>query len=462
MNTEKKITLTAIILLILVIIFASFLGIYKLKNFKVKNVLPKYLLGMEFNNTRKVTMEVDNSSNTKILDSEGNEVEEQGNIEYTEENGYTTVEEKVNNDSILTKENYDQSKKIIVNKLRNLKVAQYVIRQNKNNGKMEIQIPENEDTDEIISVLNQNGKFEVVDENTNEVLLNKSHIASTEVNSNITLKDNSSLVVLVIKLNEQGKKIFSEMSTKYIKTTNKVVDEETGEEKDQESTLNVKVNVDDQTLLTYYFENNSKSGRINYLDASNGIIMIPFGNSAEQEKILELTEKAGLVKILIDSKEMPITYNIAEITISAEITNINTYIYIGIAIIAIFIIINIYKFKLKGLVLSFLQVGYVALLMLIIRYTNIVISLDGMIGLLVAVFVNFIFGLALFKNVQNINETFKNYLINLIPLYVIAVVFSFGVVVSVTGLGMILFWGLVSMYIYNILITKTVLKSIVK
>ena len=462
MKTEKKITIISIILLVLVIILASFVGIYRVKDFRVKNLVPNYLLSMEFNKTRNITMEVDDSIDTKILDSEGNEVEEKDDeIEYTEENGYTTVEEKVNADDLLTKENFEKAKSIIVNKLGDLKVKQYNIKQNLANGTINVQIPENDDSDKIVSALNQNGKFEVTDEETGEVLLNKSHIASTSVVS-YTQADNSVLVAVRIELNKEGKKIFSEMSNKYVQTTETVTDEETGETKDEEQTKNVNIEIDGQTYFTNYFQKNVKAGILKYLDEADGVITLPLGLTSEQEQLKKYADNAENIKILLDNKEMPIKYSISQEMLSAEITDVNIFIYIGIALAIITFIINIFKFKLKGIVLSLLQIGYIALLMLVIRYTNVVISLDGMIGIVISVLINFIFGYAIIKNISGINETFKKYLLNLIPIYVVAIVLAFGTVTNISSLGMILFWGISFMYIYNILITKTILKAVEK
>ena len=77
MKAQKIITLITVILLVVIISFASFVGIYKKKDYKVVNVVPKYTLGMQFNNSRKVTFTVDDSTKTKILDSEEEEAESQ-------------------------------------------------------------------------------------------------------------------------------------------------------------------------------------------------------------------------------------------------------------------------------------------------------------------------------------------------------------------------------------------------
>ena len=70
---------------------------------------------MKFNNSRVANFTVSNEiAETKIYDKDGNEVtEKQEGVEYTEENGYTTVETKVNSEESLTTSNYKLAKKIL-------------------------------------------------------------------------------------------------------------------------------------------------------------------------------------------------------------------------------------------------------------------------------------------------------------------------------------------------------------
>ena len=422
MKTENKITLISIVLLVVVIILASFVGIYKLKDYRVKNVSPKFLLSMEFNHTRSLKMEVDSEDS-----------------------------------SSLTSENFEKAKAIVVSKLGDMKVKQYILRQNSENGTIDIQIPENEDTEKIATILNSKGKFEVTDSETGEVLLNKSHVAKVS-SATYQQTDNSVLVALRIELNKEGKKIFSDMSNKYVEDETESVNPETGEK----NAKNVDIKIDDQTYLSYHFQKNLKAGLLKYLDEGEGIITIPLGLSKNQEDLKKYSESIGILKVLLDNKEMPITYTLTDQIESAEITNTNIFIYIGLAIFALLFIINIIKFKLKGLVMGLLQIGYVALLMLVLRYTNVFISIEGMIATAFIVVINFIFGCAMLKDLDKTKETYLKYLLNLIPLYVIAVVFTFGVIANLTSAGNILFWGLVIMFIYNILITKTVMKAINK
>ena len=214
MKSHKIITIIKIILEIIIISIASFEGVYKLKEYKVVNVVPDYLLSMEFKNSRVANFIVsDEVSETKIYDKDGNEVtEEQEGIEYTEENGYKTVETKVNSEESLNVSNYKLSKKIIEKRLKDIKAEQYTIKLDESNGNIQLEIPENEDTDEILAVLAQKGVFELQDSETKEILLNNSNIKNAAVVYGQT--ESGVSVYLQIKFDKEGTSKLEEISKK--------------------------------------------------------------------------------------------------------------------------------------------------------------------------------------------------------------------------------------------------------
>ena len=111
MKAYKRIKIITILLFITVIIFASFFGVYKKEDFRTVNIIKGYKLGMQFTDSVKFTGKVNEDENEVIYDKEGNVVENDGETEYTEENGYTTSTEKVNKDEILNEDNYKLTKK---------------------------------------------------------------------------------------------------------------------------------------------------------------------------------------------------------------------------------------------------------------------------------------------------------------------------------------------------------------
>ena len=108
MKAFKTITILTILLLIIILGVISFIGFYKLKDYRVQNIIPNYIFGKEFSKSRAVELTVDElATDTKIYDKDGNEVTEQEEgVEYTEANGYKTVQTSLNPEEVLNKDNF--------------------------------------------------------------------------------------------------------------------------------------------------------------------------------------------------------------------------------------------------------------------------------------------------------------------------------------------------------------------
>ena len=110
------------------------------------------------------------------------------------------------------------------------------------------------------------------------------------------------------------------------------------------------------------------------------------------------------LKAILNSGVLPIQYEISENTISPRITteNIKVVAYIVLTIFAISLVYFVIKLKLRGILAAVLQIGYVAILLLILRYTNVVISLEGIVGILVGIIINYMFIYFAFKNIEGV------------------------------------------------------------
>ena len=296
MKAYKTITIISIILLVAIISVASFFGIYKLKDYKVREVVPEYILGMEFTDSRVVELKVDTSvKETKIYDKDGNEItEKQEGIDYTEENGYTIIENKANSDDKLTEQNYKKSKDIIINRLVNLVVEQYTIKQDLTNGNIQIQMTENDNTNNIIENLTKEGTFELADSETKEVLIDSSRVKSTNVVYGQA--DTGTTVYLQVNLDKEGKKKLEEISKVYVQTTVQTTNEE-GETKDSTETKKVDLKLNGETYNSTYFGDT----------LSNGVLNIPMGTSSDTSSLQEHVNTAKQMSIILNNGILPIT-----------------------------------------------------------------------------------------------------------------------------------------------------------
>ncbi len=453
MKAYKVITITAIILLVVVIVAASFLGIYKKNEYLVKDIVPDYILCTEFTDSRVLNLSVDESiESTTVYDKDGNEIADlKEGVEYTEENGYTIVENKVNSDDKLTKENYEKAKEILQNRIVSLGTEQYTIKLDENNGNIQIKMTENDNTDTIIDNLIKEGTFELRDSETDEVLLNTSNVESASIAS---AQGSSEVgVYLQLKLNDEGKQKLEEISKTYVQTTTQTTDEN-GETKDETTTKEVKVLFNGEEFTTTYFGE----------PMTTGVLDIRIGTSSDEETLQQYAVQASQMAIVLNSGELPLVYQITEYTESAEITSSQIHIamYVGIALVCLMFIYLIIKLKAKGILAGILQVGYIGLLFLVLRYTNIKITLEGIVGILVSLIINFMYIYKIFSNLSEsfIKETTLKISLKLIPIYIIAVVFTFNSISNISSLGMTLVWGIIMMYLYNLSLTQVAAKTI--
>jgi len=164
MKVEKSLKIILIILLIVLISLISFVGIFVQKGNRVNNILPEFKLGTDLTGSRHISIQPSKEKEKVIYDENGQVVEEEG--EKT-----TTEEVAVNPEEVLTKENYEKSKQIIIERLEKITegleeiqkinqvlitkkvVDDFIIKVDEANGGIFYQIPENEYTDLLVQIL---------------------------------------------------------------------------------------------------------------------------------------------------------------------------------------------------------------------------------------------------------------------------------------------------------------------
>ena len=143
----KKIRTVALILLITLIALIAFAGVFGKSLNQFKNIIPDYTYGMELNGTRELKFVVDTSEEEKevYVDDDGNilgEVKDSSsnsNVSLSKDNSSETTETektelsyaketrkiKKNDDSVLTKDNYEKTKKVIQNRFNKQGISEY-------------------------------------------------------------------------------------------------------------------------------------------------------------------------------------------------------------------------------------------------------------------------------------------------------------------------------------------------
>ena len=458
MKTLKRIEIVAVLLFVAVIIFASFFGVYKKEDFRTVNLIKGYDLGMQFTDARTLKMTVSTDENEIIYDSEGNIVKDDGKTEYTEENGYKIETVKVNKDEVLTEENYSLSEKVLKDRLKGLRVGEYKLELNEETGEILVKLQENDEAEEIIHHLKGQGEFSIIDKDTEEVLLNNDHVENAEVvimPSNETGTSNT--VYLEIEFNDEGAKKLEEISKTYVKTTEEKENEE-GEIEEVDTTKYVSVVLDGTTYSSTYFGETM----------STGVLYVPVTEASDNETLEQYRKEVEHIVTIINSGKLPIVYEYAEETIAPEINKNVLFIVILVPVVLLLIscIVLVVKFKSKGFISTFLQIGYIALLLLAVRYTNVVITIEGIAGIVISVILNYILVYTMLNNLKKKEHIEWNkigkFALRTIPVYIIAVILAFNSLTRINSLGMTVVWGSMVLYVYNLTITRTVLKMLSK
>lgn len=447
MKVEGKLKVVLAILIIILVSLVSFGGIY-IQNAKfLENIIPEYKLGLDLKGGRLLGMEVDTSKNTVIYDKDGNEVKEEGE-------GTTKKEVPVNPEDTLTLENYKQTKKIMEKRLKEMNVSYYTIRQNETDGKLYVELPENSATDSVAQYMAIKGVFTVVNDD-GDVLLNNSHIKNAKVGYNTST--DGTTVFLTIQLNKEGTSIFKDITNTYVKST---------DSEGNDTTKKITLKIDESTLLNTYFTT----------EISNGMIQMSIGSaSTDTESIQNYIKEASNIAVLLNSGNLPLTYSITENRyVMTDITNKMLYIpaIVVSAIVFVGIIFLVIKYRKNGLLSSISLIGYIATLLLVLRYANVTLTIEGLTSIVIAIIMDYIFTvylMHLIKNSESESETSQSFrlaliktLLTFVPVVITSVVLCFAGWLPIYSYGMVAFWGLLLIVLYNLLITRTLIVNTAK
>lgn len=444
---SKKILILLTILLISII---AFIGIYVLNLNKLMNIVPDYNYSTDISGAREYILVVDNTEEEKTvyLDENNNIVgeakkDDQGNTINVEGYRLQTVKVKKNEESNLKKENYEKSKKIIEKRIKDLEINDYKIRLDRQSGNMIIEMKQDENTDNNYALLSTKGKFEVKDNQTGIILLNNSQVESANVTTNTTVSGGYKVFLQVI-FDEEGTKKLNEISKNYVSTTT---------ENEENKIKYVTIELDGATLNTTYFSEEWNSNSL----------YIPVSDEINDATILKETiDSVQRIANIIDYGELPIQYTLqSDNFVKSAITekHINTFEYsiIGFLIIVIIVLTVIYKGN--GFEIGIANMGFVAIFSLILRYFKVEISISGIIAILSMIILNLAFSIIVLKNRNAFNEKFKNYNLSILPVIIFSLIFTLVKNINIQSIGTVLFWGIIIFEIYNITVTKMLIKN---
>lgn len=484
----KKLKILVCTLAIILIAMIALFGVYVPYQNRMENKIKGYTYGMDLAGERTIILTPSEETETKITDSEGNEVTDASDLtdEELAEKGYTKEEVKVNTDEKMNNENYQKSKEILEKRLQQLNAGQYTVNVNEENGQITINIPENNQTDNIINQLIPSGKFEIIDSETKEVLMNNDDLKEAKVMYGQNSSQSGTNVYLTIQFDKEGTKKFEEITNTY-KTIEESEDEteanttseesnttseenttntETTEntESEEEKQKEITLQMDGEDIMTTSFDEVIKTGEMSLVVGSA---------SSDEEQINEYAQNAQNIASILNNGEMPVKYEGVSQYILSDITreDLNIIKIAIIAVTAIALLILVIKHRTNGFLASLGYIGLAGIFALIIRYTNVTVALEGIFAIAIILIINYIFQNKLLTKIKELKtnkeegivgkamkETYKEFFIKILPICIMAIVFCFISWIPISSFGMIMFWGLLLIAIYNPTITQALLK----
>ena len=426
----KKIKKLTIILIIVLLCLVSFIGIYIKNHALMKNIIKDYDFGMNIEGYWEVRLSVATS-----------EDEEQE----------------------ITSEKVETTKKFIEKRLKQLGSEDYLIKVNYTTGEIVLEIEENDRTDRVVSDIYSGGVLKMVDsKDHSKVLITNDDIKNVSLKYSTT--EQGTGVYLSLDFTKEGSKKLEDLTTNEYRTIEKEENDENAEnaenttentdEEDAEEDAQPKVTlmIDDTEILSSSFDNPIKNGSIQ-LSLNQA--------STDMGKIQEAVNMGIAIATTLNNGPLPLEYEIDSTTyIYSEITKeVATIFIIAMAIIILIaLVILVVKYKVPALLAGISYIGFIALYLIALRYTNVTITLEGVAGILIVLIVNYLLLQKLLTK-TTIAAAFREMAIQSVPVIVVIVVFSFISWTNIASFGMTMFWGLLLTVIYHFIVTNALLKK---
>lgn len=437
----KKNTLKTILIILIIILIGlvSFGGIYVKNLNTMKNVVKDYNYGMDFSKTLLIGLKVEEQK-----DESSSEETTENSEEATEDN--QTTEEKV-----IAKTDVDSAKQKIKNRLKALGVEEFYVRANYADGSMMLELPEETNTD-FISDLTAVGDFTIEDNDGNV-------LGSSDVIKDVKYTlDRTSYSVPCVKIELQFKNDFVKNlvnnQNNYLSTTD-----------EEGNTVDKKISLKMDSSEIY---SDTAVDLINDIKLSDTLTLFLGQATSTEEDLQNYYDSAAILSTIIKDGKMPIEYKIDITDVLTSNLSINSVVIVGIAILGIATIWAIYKYKTKGIFAIVALIGYIALMLLLIRYTNVIIAFEGIFALALIFGIEYVFNLKFISNAENTKEkmikvyskTLMQFLNVFVVSFIIAIVFSIQTWVPIKSFGTIMFWGIIILVAYNYLVTKNLIESV--
>lgn len=414
----KKIKNLTIVLAIVLVCLVSFVGVYVQKQNRMENIIRDYDLGMNLSGYREVRL--------TLIDAQE-----------------------------VTKEKVKETKKLLEKRLEDLGAKDYIIRVNEGTGEIVLELAEENSTDNIVSNIYQVGDFSIVDsENAENVLLNRNDFKLASIKYGST--EQGTTVYLDLEFTEEGAKKIEDLSSNTYKTLDETEDKTSEKEEETEEVKQpqITMKIDENEMITTSFDEPVTTG---------GLQLSLSSASTDTETIQTAIDSGVTISTILNNGPLPMEYKVsANQYIYSEITEEMLFIFsIAIALVVVIVIgiaVLVVKHKMSALLAGISYIGFVAIYLLIIRYTNVLITLEGITGILLILLINYLLIQKMLQKADSV-EAYKEMFMQLIPVMIVIIVFSFINWTNIASFGMTMFWGLLLTVPYNLAVKNTLIKK---
>ncbi len=429
---KKNYTLKLVLAMLVVVLVSlvSFVGVYK-----GKNLLKEYSFGKDFEQ-RKVFI-----FSGEVIEEEKKEekTEESSNENNGEENA--SQEENKNEDTEISEEekaeknkkSFKEAKNIIAKRLTAMKSEEYDIRLDEKTGKLVIEVPSDIDSSYISEIVTV-GKVQIINESNKDVIVDTNGFKSASAAYDTT-STTKPIVAFNVKFSKDGKKV--------LKECNKMDTDDEGNQ--TESTFAFVI--DGQTLYSAKASSFAEA-------AEKGELELMLGQNDEGIELEKDYQEALAITAIIKSGKIPVNYEIEDLKYVNSNISIKTIVIISIIVGACLLLFATYKFKVKGALSVLSLVGLLASILLVLRYTNVKITLFTVLGLAIVMLFNYIFVIKNLNSGKKYKEDLVELLNILIPCIIVAIIFCCAPYLQLASFGMAIFWGILVTCIYDTIITK--------
>ena len=451
MKTNKILKVMCTIIIIMLLVVVSFVGIYVYQNGRMVNLLKEFTLGMEFGGGRQIILSPTEELEMVYTTEDGKRLINTDNLSDEELAKYIETQESVNPVEVLNVDNYKKAKDIFKTRLNNAGVSEYEIALDEESGNIIVNASEKDSIDEVIYTIFSQGEFIIQDTENLDILLDNSDLKDARVAYYNTQAGTS--IYLTIELNEEGAKKLEEISQVYVEST---------DEEGNKTTKTVTLYIDGQAVTTTYFGETM----------TNGMIQLSIGTATtDSETLTTYLREASNLANLLSTGLVDIHYDMSanQYMGSAVSENVvKVLLLAAVSIVTAMMVYTVIEYKERGIIASATFLGFIAALILAVRLSNVVITVESITAIILAILFDYVFInilLAKLNKYKEIDSTPKSEInrllirmaFTLIPAVIIMVVFCLIPVTALSSFGTAFFWGIAMLVVYTLLITKPLL-----